>query len=69
MNQALKDWHNERLPQVQLAEARRVALDHIKGIRERADKLDEPMRTELHSVSIAMENLLHYVDHVRRLSQ
>lgn len=60
MNQALKDWHAERLAEIQATE--RVANDHIEGIRFRADHLPEPIRTELHSVSVAMANLKDYVD-------
>lgn len=66
-NPELQSWKDERLPEIKRAEARRVALDHIRGIRERYEAkgelaLPEPLRTELISITVAFENLLDYVD-------
>lgn len=61
-NKELQSWHDERLAEIQSLE--RTVDAHIHGIRLRADKLEEPLRSEFHSVGVAMENLKDWIKNV-----
>lgn len=59
-NQEWQSWHDERLADIQ--QAKRIADDHIDGVRFRGEKLPEPLRTEMLAAHIAIANLRDYVE-------
>ena len=58
-NPVLKDWRDERLAEIQSYE--RTVREHAEAIRMRAEKYEEPMRTECISLSIALKNMADWV--------
>lgn len=59
-NPKLQEWHDERLAEIQSYE--RNLREHIEGIRIRAEHYPEPYRSEFHSQSIVLANMVEWIN-------